>query len=1231
MDACLETKLRSFVCLLLLSLGDFSAAKGVEVVSTGGSTPCPTNIAQIRRTVELVQSAVFPVRFEAVVCWISPSQDAIALQDESGAALFDGPPAGQNIRVGDRIVAEGNCEWDGSRFSLGRVMLVNNDGLHSMAEQSEAFFLRAGKHSIDVGWFNKEGDYGLEVSYQGSDLPKQRIPGSALSHAVADSARGVTNWEPGLLYRGYEGTWDHLPDFSQMEPVSRGTATNFDLGGRSRDVHVGLKYTGYVEVPRDGVYTFFISSDDGSQLCLDGHPFRLRVVAANSLPKPRPIVLGQGLPDGERGWSEVDGKVTFAGRTADGIRLELSAGGGHIAVELPEAPEIWPPLLLQSRIRVAGFFHSTYNFEGQRVSGRLLVPGADQLHFLALAPRRWNAYPANSIAKALSGAEQWGSTLIKLRGKVASLAGQKEMSLEDATGKMTVQMAEAVGQRPEGAIEVLGQLQRSGTNAVLLGRVWRKAEELGNGGSEQLPVLETIEQVHRLKPEEAAAKYPVHVRGVVTYVEPTGGLIQDPTRGVYVVQMSLGGSSRLEVGDYVEVGGVSGPGDFAPVIMCEQVKRLGRSNLPDPAYPTWDQLINGSMDCQYAEIEGIVAGVQTNSLILWLRGGRLQVDQEDFSPTDLAGYLNARVHIRGCVWAAWDRSTRQVKSGFIRITRPVITLDESAPADAFEVPSKRVAELLQFDALAGALQRVKVSGQILHAGRGEYCLTDGTNGLRFITREATRLDVGDQVEVVGFPQLGGLSPLLREAVARKTGEAPLPRVRPLLPETLLSCSNDAALVEVQSRLVSLRSNQTDRLLELQTGTRTFVARLERSDAAMPSLPIGCRVRLEGVYSGHRASQTTGEEVDSFELLLNSPADIQILDRPSWWNTRHTMAVVGGLTAVLLLAGTWISALRQQVNQRTRQLKAEIEGHKATEAKLAEEIGERERLENEKDRIHGELLATSRQAGMAEVAIGVLHNVGNVLNSVNITATLVADTIRRSKARSLTKVAAMLKEHEADLGAFMAQDEKGRKIPGYLNLLAEDIAHEQDGVQAELASLRTNVDHIKEIVAMQQSYARVVGVTETISVAKLVEDAIKMHSGSYSRHRVQLARDYAEVPPITVDKHKAIQVIVNLLQNAKYACDENGREDKRVTVSIQGDGPAQVKIVVADNGVGISPENLTRIFAHGFTTRKNGHGFGLHSGALAAKEMGGALQAYSEGAGLGARFELQLPIERGSVS
>jgi PAS domain S-box-containing protein len=290
-----------------------------------------------------------------------------------------------------------------------------------------------------------------------------------------------------------------------------------------------------------------------------------------------------------------------------------------------------------------------------------------------------------------------------------------------------------------------------------------------------------------------------------------------------------------------------------------------------------------------------------------------------------------------------------------------------------------------------------------------------------------------------------------------------------------------------------------------------------------------------------------------------------------------------------------------------------------------DITERKQTEVELEETHRQLLETSRRAGMAEVATGVLHNVGNVLNSVNVSATLVADQVRRSKGPNVGKVRDLLNQHRADLAHFLTEDPKGRLIPDYLATLAEGLDKEQAAIVAELESLRKNIDHIKDIVAMQQNYAKTSGVVETVSVPDLIEDALRMNAGSLARHDVDIAREYHARPVITLEKNKALQILVNLVRNAKYACDESGRVDKMLTIRTTAD-EQRVRIEVIDNGVGIPRENLTRIFAHGFTTRKTGHGFGLHSGALAAKEMGGALTVHSDGPGTGATFILDLPFK-----
>lgn len=295
------------------------------------------------------------------------------------------------------------------------------------------------------------------------------------------------------------------------------------------------------------------------------------------------------------------------------------------------------------------------------------------------------------------------------------------------------------------------------------------------------------------------------------------------------------------------------------------------------------------------------------------------------------------------------------------------------------------------------------------------------------------------------------------------------------------------------------------------------------------------------------------------------------------------------------------------------------------AALQHEIIERKRTEEKVATLHKQWVDASRQAGMAEVATGVLHNVGNVLNSMNVSVTLMREHLRKSRAANLIKVVELFRKHRANLGAFITSDPKGKMVPAYLEQLAAQLVKESNDALQVVELVTRSMEHIKKIVAMQQSYGKAAGVPETLPAATLIEDALQINAAALDRHGIKVVCDYADVPPVTVDKHKVLQILINLVRNAKYALDESGREDKVVRLGISRNGNERLKITVADNGVGIKPENLTRIFAHGFTTRKDGHGFGLHSGALAARELGGSLTAHSDGPGRGALFTLELPF------
>jgi signal transduction histidine kinase len=334
---------------------------------------------------------------------------------------------------------------------------------------------------------------------------------------------------------------------------------------------------------------------------------------------------------------------------------------------------------------------------------------------------------------------------------------------------------------------------------------------------------------------------------------------------------------------------------------------------------------------------------------------------------------------------------------------------------------------------------------------------------------------------------------------------------------------------------------------------------------------------------------------------------------------YMMIVSAVLAALLLYVGRRLILSYGVINRANLALHESNEG-------LEQRVQERTR---ELEEAQSTLVATARQAGMAEIATNVLHNVGNVLNSVNISADLIRQKIRASKSQGLSKAVQMMNEHEEDLG-FMTLDPKGKLLPSYLNQLVEALRLEKQGVVDELDQLTRSVDHIKEIVATQQTYAGASSILEPVQIAALLEDALRMQLGTLTRHQINVIKNYGDIPVLSLDKHRLLLILVNLISNAGQALSQVAQRAREMTLSADVTDKGALRIRVADNGEGIAPDNLTRMFAHGFTTRKDGHGFGLHSCALAAMEMEGTLTAQSDGPGEGAVFTLQVPVRREKV-
>jgi PAS domain S-box-containing protein len=293
--------------------------------------------------------------------------------------------------------------------------------------------------------------------------------------------------------------------------------------------------------------------------------------------------------------------------------------------------------------------------------------------------------------------------------------------------------------------------------------------------------------------------------------------------------------------------------------------------------------------------------------------------------------------------------------------------------------------------------------------------------------------------------------------------------------------------------------------------------------------------------------------------------------------------------------------------------------------ISKDITELKETEFKLQETNQQLVLASRRAGMAEIANNVIHNVGNVLNSVNVSLALSRSMVKDSGIENLIKTADLLDANK-DNPEFLSKDPKGTILPKFLRMSAQSISKANASVMYELENLGRNIDHIKTIISMQQQYAGVASVTENVALIPLVEDAIRIGQCTMSDLGVEIETHFLIDIEAEIDKHRVLQILVNLIRNAKHACEEaNHDAPKRISVTIDQSTEDFFTIDISDNGVGIERENLTSIFSHGFTTKENGKGFGLHSSANAAKELGGSLIATSAGKGQGAAFVLSLPV------
>lgn len=512
---------------------------------------------------------------------------------------------------------------------------------------------------------------------------------------------------------------------------------------------------------------------------------------------------------------------------------------------------------------------------------------------------------------------------------------------------------------------VLGQLVAASTNQLtILGQMPGPPGTL----SGLPPTLDTALQVQSLRLDDVKRGLPVRIRGIVTSISPPlqhWVSIQDDERGIFIEYESVS-NAMPALGQLWEVTGRTAAGSFAPIVEANEMHFLGPGRMPGPVRPNWKELNNGGMDVQWVEFGGLVTGIQTNMLTLLLPEGHLDVVMEGYYRSDLKKFQNAVVRIRGVLFAVWDAATREVRVGQVLMRNASVNVEMPAPVDPFDALIKSPSELYLFDAQATSFQRVKIRGQAIRVENKRIFLMARGLGLQILVAKnmAKDMKAGDLIEAVGYPDINGPTPLLREAIVRRIGVDTLPPPTPLTEEDLTRAGLDSTRVNVAGELLGWHLEPGSMVLEMQSGKHLYFARIS-PDSAILSLRTGSRLALNGVYVGEGDSQPeTG--VQSFYLLLNSPADITVLSQPSWWTLRRLLIVVGVLLLVLVFSLLWITQLRRLVEHRTAQLRHET--------RERERIERQHVLEAERSRIARDL---HDDLGSSLTEIGVLANTGQL--------------------------------------------------------------------------------------------------------------------------------------------------------------------------------------------------------------------------------------------------------------
>ena len=704
--------------------------------------------------------------------------------------------------------------------------------------------------------------------------------------------------------------------------------------------------------------------------------------------------------------------------------------------------------------------------------------------------------------------------------------------------------------------------------------------------SANLPLLTEARQVLELSRKEAARGYPIRIRAVVTYMDSDWRalFVQDSTAGIYVDLRK--NPTVTHRGQWVEVEGVSGAGEFAPLIDNPQVRVLGKAPMPAGRKASIDELSSGRLDSQWVEVEGSVRFAMEASgylvLDLAVDGGRLKTMILEFDEQNPGRWVDTRVRVRGVVGGKFNRKNQLIGIQLLVPEMQDLQVLKESLASPFDLPVRPIESLFRYSREQAFNHRVRIQGIVTmqRAGRSLY-VRDETGELPIDTWQSTPVEPGQLVDVIGFPAVIEFSPVLQDANFRLLGErgaAPAPVA--ITAEQGLKGKHDAALVKIEGRLLNHSLTQGEQILILQEEKVSFSAQLnlEGGQQALTDLPVGSRLRLVGICAVQNSAE--GRPL-GFRILLHSAADVSILQRPSWWTLSRLLAAAGTLASLMLLALIWVVVLKRRVRHQTDVIQQQVIHLEQTNKELQQAIANA-----------NEMTAAARSANQSksEFLATVSHEIRTPINGIIGMSHLALQTPLEPEQRE------------------------------YIEMVSDS------------ADSLLNV--INDILDFSKIEARKLELTPlTFGLRQCLDETLKPLAVRAHEKQIELICDVAPETPNTLfgDPGRLRQVLVNLIGNAVKFTTHG-----QVVVNVGVAGTTQLATVLADStgsvgtgsvvtlqfsirdtGIGIPAAKQGSIFspftqADGSTTRKfGGTGLGLTISSQLVAMMDGRIWLESE--------------------